>query len=97
MIEYLYDAIRATSGDDIVICACIRDEDGNLYGEGSQLCLYDEQHNMITMIKGEFNEENEYQYTIPAETTKDRYGRYWYAICDLEHNALSFKQPIYLV
>lgn len=95
MIEYLYDAIRATAGQDIKIYAELTDKDGNVYEEGCHLMLFNPEKELIVTVDGEIV-ENEWIFTIPAEITEGLKGRFWYCIC--HHNInLCFKEPIYLV
>lgn len=95
MIEYLYNAIRATAGEDITISAKITDEIGEPISIGCHLNLYDD-NGQIAKIDGECI-DGLYEFTIPAETTTNLHGRYWYCMCDEKHIKLQFKQPIYLV
>ena len=95
MIEYLYDAIRATAGEDIALAAKIVDDSGVPISTGCHLNLYNDKE-MITTIPGEFT-DGAWQFTIPADVTANLIGRYWYCICSESHNKLNFKQPIYLV
>lgn len=94
MVEYLYDAIRATAGQDIPVVAKITDEEGTIIAEGCGLMLHDE-NAMIAKINGAFDGE-QWIFTIPADMTEGKHGRYWYCICHHDMN-LCFKQPIYLV
>lgn len=96
MIEYLYNAIRATAGEDISIAAKIVSDSGIPVENSCHLVLYDNQDNILTKIDGALIDET-WQFTIPAAITADIRGRYWYCICNETHNKLSFKQPIYLV
>lgn len=93
-IEYLYDCIRATSGEDINICAVITDENGTNITENCYVMLYDDLM-LLATINGVYNGE-EWEFNIPADITSGRVGRYWYCICS-NNNSLSFKQPIYLI
>ena len=94
MIEYLYDAIRATSGQEIPVVARITSEDGILVTSGCSLILRDNEAK-ITEIDGTFDGE-QWTFIIPADATADKYGRHWYCI---RHNNvdLCFYQPIYLI
>lgn len=97
MIEYLYDAIRAHAGNDLVITADITDNSKETVTEGCSLMFHDtDKETMIAEIKGVYDENDGWTFTIPAELTKERTGRYWYCITH-EGSALCFKQPIYLV
>lgn len=94
MIEYLYDAIRATAGLDITIAANITDDEGNVITEGCSLMLSDDDE-VITMATGYFDGEL-WEFNIPAATTSGLQGRYWYCIHHND-NTLCFKKPIYLM
>lgn len=94
MLEYLYDAIRATAGSDIQIAAKVLDELGNPIVEGCELVLHIDDETMIT-VGGDYL-DGTWVFPIPAEFTKDLKGRYWY--CMKHHNEqLCFKQAIYFV
>ena len=94
MIEYLYDAIRATAGLDIDITAIITDDSGEPIVRDCSLMLSDDEE-VITMAEGIFDGEA-WVFNIPAAITQGLSGRYWYCI----HNGdttLCFKKPIYLM
>ena len=93
MIEYLYDAIRATAGEDIVIAAEITDNDGSYIREACQLMLYDNE-DLITTVDGQII-DNIWYFTIPAKATTGLTGRYFYCISHYS-SSIAFKQPIYL-
>lgn len=95
MIEYLYNAIRATAGQDITIAAELTNTSGEPIAEGCHIMLFDPDKNMIATIDGVCN-GTEWSFTIPAEITEGKSGRYWYCICHYNTN-LCFKEPIYLV
>ncbi len=95
MIEYLYDAIRATAGEDITIAASITDETGEAFTGECHLMLFDDLA-LIDTVKGLTFDNKTWDFHIPADTTRGRLGRYWYCIC-AEDVALCFKQPIYLI
>lgn len=94
MIEYLYDAVRATAGEDICICAEITDDLGESITEPCHLMLYDD----LSLIgtAGGFYDGEKWEFVIPADSTRGLNGRYWYCICANEES-LCFKQPIYLI
>lgn len=96
MIEYLYNAIRATAGQEIIVCADITDEDGNLIKEDCHLTLFaPDREEKVSIIDGIYNStDNEWNFTIPAEVTKELRGRYWYSISHAG-KSLCFKEPIY--
>ena len=93
-IEYLYDCIRATAGNEIPITAVITDDNGDIITEGCGLMLHNDTE-MIAKINGVYIND-EWCFTIPAEATKNLSGRFWYCICHNDAN-LCFKQPIYLM
>ena len=98
MVEYLYDAIRAVAGDDIVINAYATDENENVITENCYLLLHDQKgEEMLLRVEGVYQPEYlSWAFHIPAEDTKGLNGRYWYCVKHAEAN-LCFKQPIYLV
>lgn len=93
MIEFLYNAIRATAGENIVIAAKITDEDGANITESCHVMLYDDLI-LLATVDGTFDGD-EWEFVIPADVTSGRIGRYWYCIC-ANNNSLCFKQPLYL-
>ena len=97
MVEYLYDCIRAVPSQDIVINAYITDEQENIITENCKLVVYNKDANeMLFMVEGVYLPESlNWEFTIPANATSGRDGRYWYSV---QHNnkSLCFKQPIYL-
>lgn len=94
MVEYLYNAIRATAGVDNVIAAIVTEESGAPITAGVQLVLHTSDTEMIT-FEGDCL-DNTWTFIIPAEFTKDLKRRCWYCF---KHNSdqLCFKQPIYFV
>jgi hypothetical protein len=97
MIEYLFDAIRATTGQDIHIAAEITDDNGIVLTEGCYINLFSPDKEYIASFDGEYNEENgEWIFTIPAEATEGLVGRYFYCIA-YNGQSLCFRAPLYLV
>ena len=95
MVEYLYNTIRAVAGQDITIYALITDDDEQVITTGCSLVLYNDEEELVS-VDGIYLPENlQWQFTIPANATSGRDGRYWYSV---QHNneSLCFKQPIYL-
>lgn len=94
MIEYLYDAIRATAGSDIQIAARVLDDLGNPIVEGCEFILNIDDETMIT-VGGDYK-DGIWTFPIPAEFTKGLKGRYWYC---MRHNdeQLCFMNAIYFV
>lgn len=94
MVEYLYDAIRASAGDEVSLGAVISDATGE---EDCLLYLYNDAKEEFFCSEGLFDVENGYWgFTIPSSITQTLSGRYWYCICD-RGTTLQFKQPIYFV
>lgn len=94
MIEYTLNAIRATAGEDICICAKIKDA----YGDDIAVCsfhLYDDETERFVATGVEA--DGLWEFHIPADVTAGLQGRYWYSICDDTHQSLNFREPIYLV
>lgn len=94
MIEYLYNAIRATAGEDITITADITDDSGECINDGCALMLWDDEK-LLTSVGGMLVDEL-WSFTIPADKTDGLSGRYWYCISH-NNNKLQFKEPLYLV
>lgn len=94
MIEYLYDAIRVSSGHTAYITAKVLADDGTPITEGCNLMIYSED-SLLMEVEGLYTEEV-WLFEIPAEATKGYNGRYWYCICN-EDTDLCFKQPIYFL
>lgn len=96
LIEYLYNAIRATAESDLNINAKITDGDGVDIVSGCYFQLFNDKEQIIE-IEGIYNEaDKEWYFEIPSNLIKGLIGRYWYTITNYE-NPLSFKQPIYLM
>lgn len=94
MVEYLYDAIRATAGTDIAIAAEVTDEIGNVITDGCSFVLHIDDNKMISLPG--YCLEGIFMFEIPADITKDLKGRYWYCIKHY-NDQLCFKQPIYFI
>lgn len=95
MIEYLYNAIKATAAQDITLTAILTDVDGNPVEEDVSIMLHSDTE-MIGKYDGDYFSGGIWSFTIPASATSGLSGRYWYCICE-KNNNLCFKQPIYLV
>lgn len=96
MIEYIYDTIKATAGEDIPIIVEVRDPEGNLVTEGCGISIHCEDE-QVCRIPGEYSaSEQIWKFVIPAEATKGHKGRHYYCVCK-EDGTLNFKTPIYLV
>ena len=96
MIEYLYDVIRAVSGQPIKVSAYITEEDGKTpITKDCCLFLYTDTEELYSVEGTYLEETNLWQFEVPAEATAGMLGRYWYYI---QHNgtSLCFKKPIYL-
>lgn len=97
MIEYLYDAIKATAGQDFAVNAWITDENENVITENCCLGLHHPDGTMIAKVNGVFLPESlMWEFTVPADVTAGLQGRHWYCIMHADSN-MCFKQPIYLV
>ena len=94
MIEYLYDAIRATAGQDIGVSAIIENA-GEPVEEGCHIMLFDKDITLLETVAGTYIGEGLWNFTIPAEATEGRRGRHWYRICT-PVESLCFRQPLYL-
>jgi hypothetical protein len=93
-LEYIYDAIRATAGEDTGISATILDDDGNPFETGCGLSLYDGDGERIGFIDGYYVGEGLWLFTIPAHMNYGLSGRYYYSI-NQDGEDMNFKTPIY--
>ena len=93
MIEYLYNAVRATAGEPIEIMAIVTAEDGTAITKGCKLKFYTTGE--VTTVEGVFIND-QWSFTISAEVTKGKSGRFWYSI-EANGKSLCFMTPIYLV
>ena len=95
MVEYLYNTIMAVAGQDITIYALITDDDEQVITTGCSLVLYSDEEELVRVDGIYFPENLQWEFTIPANATSGRDGRYWYCL-RREGKDLCFKQPIYL-
>lgn len=95
MVEYLYNTIRAVAGQDITIYALITGDDEQVITTDCSLVLYSDEEELVSVDGIYLPESLQWEFTIPANATSGRDGRYWYSV---QHNnkSLCFKQPIYL-
>lgn len=97
MIEYLFNTIRATANEEIVITAKVTTPTGEPVEGGTHIGIYNDADERLVMVIGE-EIDGVYEYTIPAILTKDLKGKYWYCICCNDtHKSYCFKQPIYFI
>lgn len=92
MTEYLYNCIRASAGEDVVITAELTNDENEYIEEGAYLTLFDNSV-AIGTYEGNYIEYGVWTFTIPAQ---QNIGRYWYAI-GYNNISLCFKQPIYFM
>lgn len=95
MIEYLYNAVKATAEQDITLTAILTDAENNPIETNCAIILYDDK-NILGTFSGDYVSSGLWNFTIPAAATSGLSGRYWYCICE-DNNNLCFKQPLYLV
>lgn len=91
MVEYIYDVIRVSAGDDVVINADIYNEMGS-----STLEVLDDDNNVLISVVGEQQEEELVTFTIAGAETAQMDGRYWYIVKDAREK-LIFRKPIYVL
>ena len=97
MIEYLYNAIRASANEDIVITAKISTPTGEPVTSGTHIGIYNDKDERLVMVNGE-ETDGVWEYQIPGALTADLKGKYWYCICcNNTHKSYCFKQPIYFI
>jgi hypothetical protein len=92
-VEYLYNVIQATAGEDITICAEVTDEEGTCITEGCCLVITDEEGKKIAECEGSCN-GTEWGFNIQAIQTAGLSGRYFYKVIK-DNKALDFPTPIY--
>lgn len=96
MLEYLYNMIRATAGENADVCAVIEDDSGTPVTEGCGLCVFENTDDTIICDIDGVYADGMWTFTIPAEITEGLKGKYWYCFSQNERT-LCFKQPIYFV
>ena len=94
MVELLYDAVKAISGEDINILAEITDSDNKDIETGCSLIFINKDFATIGEYEGTYS-DGAWTFVIPAAATKGMEGRYWYRI-KYNDDSLSFAAPIYL-
>lgn len=95
MIEYIYDAVRATAGEDIVVSAIITDNKGAAITEDCGITFYG--NSKTTAVSGVYYEDlKQWAFIIPANVTEGLNGRYFYTIWQGAKD-LCFKKPLYLM
>lgn len=95
MVEYIFDVIKASAGEDIVITARITDE-GNDSIYGTNFYLLDDEGKVVYTAVGSYVEEDIWTFEIPSTITQGLSGRFWYYVTG-DNRGLNFKTPIYLV
>jgi len=94
MIEYLYNCIRATAGQDVGISAIIESSSGAPITEGCHIMLLNKEQQLLATYDGSHIADGLWTFIIPAKETEGKAGRYWYKICT-HQESLCFTQPIY--
>jgi hypothetical protein len=95
LIEYVYNAIRATAGEDNYICAVITDDTGEAILDCyTHLMIYDDL-SLIATVDGSCI-DGVWEFYLSPSITSGLQGRYWYCIC-ADNESLCFKQPIYFI
>ena len=94
MVEYIYDAIRVSSGSGFMLEAEVKTADGVLITENVKL-LISNGKSIVAKIDGEYYDEI-WHFTANEETTAELKGRYFYCIRK-GNEPLCFKEPIYFV
>lgn len=94
-VEYLYDCICLTAGQDTGISATITDGDDEPITTGCSMVLYTEDDEAIITVDGRYIAElGSWQFNIKAADTLNLNGRYFYAILH-DGQSMCFKTPIY--
>jgi hypothetical protein len=96
LIEYIYDAIKATAGEDIPIIMEVRNPEGELVTEGCGISIHCTE-DQVCRVDGVYDADGQvWKFVIPGEATKGHTGRHYYCVCKAD-GTLNFKTPIYLV
>lgn len=98
MVEYLYNAIRASAGQENTINAYITDENENLITENCYFVLHDGTGTKeIAKILGSYDKDlTVWTFVINPEITTGLRGRYMYCVSH-DNSSLCFNQPIYFL
>lgn len=97
MIEYLYDAIRATAGQDVPVYATFANDDGTFMSEGVVFMLHNPDGSHLATVEGSYNAETgQWTFTVPGKVTAGRTGRHLYCF-QQDGSELCFKKPYYLM
>lgn len=96
MTEYLYNAIRATSGDALEVCAKITDDYGSLIENGCYMTIYDKDGSTVIALQDGIFDNGIMKFNFDAVLIGNLKGCYWYTI-NYDGGAISFKQPIYFI
>lgn len=93
MVEYFYDYIKVTAGEENILCAFIQEQDGTAITTNCDFTLFDNFGNMLFEVQGEYVEEMGYwMFAVPAI---DEPGRYYYTIGN-DGVDLNYKTPYYV-
>lgn len=95
MVEYLYNTIRAVSGEDIEVSAFITDPSDVPITQDCSLSFWDNEKELIEVQGNYLSDALGWSFIVPSDITKGLKGRYWYCL-RREGKDLCFKQPIYL-
>lgn len=93
-MEYIYDIVRATSGEDTIISAIITDEEGANITDSCYATLFANDTELVK-VYGTFDGE-QWNFTFPADVTSGLKGRYFYSI-GRNFTDMCFKTPIYFI
>lgn len=93
MVEYFYDYIKVSAGEENILCAFIQEQDGTAITTNCDFTLFDNFGNMLFEVQGEYVEEMGYwMFAVPAI---DEPGRYYYTIGN-DGVDLNYKTPYYV-
>lgn len=96
-LEYIFDIIRATAGEDITVSAEIKNREGAPITEGCYFMLHEKEGEVIYMVEGVYDPNiGVWSFVIPAHITESLQGEYSYCI-GWEGSSLCFRKPFYLV
>lgn len=94
MIEYIYDAIRVSSGTGFTIEAEVKTADNVLITDNVRLYISNGKK-VIAKVDGDFYDDI-WHFNVSEEATAGLEGRYFYCIRK-GNEPLCFREPIYFI
>lgn len=97
LLEYIYDTIKATAGEDLDITAYVVDENGDSISQGCRLILRNGDESVLAVAEGIYNaDEGMWHFHVPGERTAGLKGKHWYCVKQ-DDETICFLEPFYLI